>query len=162
MAFSTSGTNAPCSLSQVKAGTHSASLKKSHTRAHTAKQGASLLCNRAGHLTVPHQAKEQPEETDVHAYGVCPLPPAPQPRWAAQHSFRPAYVVFLTLGTRGFLRVRGEGGTTALWSIRRPSVCMASRNLSSRASGRLHSSINSVSGAVPVYFSPAASYCFRQ
>ena len=39
MAFSTSGTNAPCSLSQVKAGTHSASLKKSHTRAHTTKQG---------------------------------------------------------------------------------------------------------------------------
>ena len=49
----------------MKAGTHSASLKKSHTRAHTAKQGASLLCNRAGHLTVPHQAKEQPEEADA-------------------------------------------------------------------------------------------------
>ncbi len=54
----------------------------------------------------------------MHAYGVCPLPPAPQPRWAAQHSFRSAYVVFLTLGTRGFLRVRGEGGITTLGVLR--------------------------------------------
>ena len=36
--FNTSGTNAPRPLSQVKAGTHSALLKGSHTRAHTAKQ----------------------------------------------------------------------------------------------------------------------------
>ena len=63
--FGHSPTNAAHSLSQVKAGTHSASLKKSHTRAHTPKQGPSLLCNRAGHLTVPHQAKEQPEEADA-------------------------------------------------------------------------------------------------
>ena len=54
----------------------------------------------------------------MHAYGVCPLPSAPQPRWAAQHSFRSAYVVFLTLGTRGFLRVRGEGGITTLGVLR--------------------------------------------
>ena len=39
-AFSTSRTNSPRSLSQAKVGTHSAPLKKSHTRAHTAKQGA--------------------------------------------------------------------------------------------------------------------------
>ena len=57
----------------------------------------------------------------MHAYGVCPLPPAPQPRWAAQHSFRSAYVVFLTLGTRGFLRVRGEGGITTLGVLRMSS-----------------------------------------
>ena len=54
----------------------------------------------------------------MHAYGVCPLPPASRPRWAAQHSFRSAYVVFLTLGTRGFLRVRGEGGITTLGVLR--------------------------------------------
>lgn len=45
----------------------------------------------------------------MRVYSVRPLPPASRPRWAAQHSFRSAYVVFLTLGTRGFLRVRGEG-----------------------------------------------------
>ena len=38
--FSTSRTNGPRSLSQTKASTHSASLKGSHTRACTAKQGA--------------------------------------------------------------------------------------------------------------------------
>ena len=36
--FNTSGTNGPRSLSRVKAGTHSALLKGSHTTAHTAKQ----------------------------------------------------------------------------------------------------------------------------
>ena len=40
--FSTSLTNGPRSLSQAKVSTHSASLKESHTRAHTAKQGPSL------------------------------------------------------------------------------------------------------------------------
>ena len=38
IAFSTFPTNGPRSLSQAKAGTHSALLKGSHTRAHTAKQ----------------------------------------------------------------------------------------------------------------------------
>ena len=37
--FLTSRTNAPRLLSQTKAGTHSAFGEKSHTRAHTAKQG---------------------------------------------------------------------------------------------------------------------------
>ena len=37
--FNTSGTNGPRSLSRVKVGTHSAFGEKSHTRAHTAKQG---------------------------------------------------------------------------------------------------------------------------
>ena len=40
--LSTSLTNGPRSLSRVKAGTHSALLKGSHTVAHTAKQGPSL------------------------------------------------------------------------------------------------------------------------
>ena len=38
----------------------------------------------------------------MHAYGVCPIPPAPQPRWAAQHSFQSAHVAFLALGARDF------------------------------------------------------------
>ena len=37
--FSTSRTNGPRPLSQVKAGTHSALLKESHTAAHTPKHG---------------------------------------------------------------------------------------------------------------------------
>ena len=41
--LSTSRTNGPRLLSRVKAGTHSPSPTESHTRAHTAKQGASLL-----------------------------------------------------------------------------------------------------------------------
>ena len=40
IAFSASLTNGPCSLSRAKAGTHSASLKESHTAARTPKQGA--------------------------------------------------------------------------------------------------------------------------
>ena len=39
--FSTSRTNGPRSLSRVKAGTHSALGERSHTAAHTAKQGPS-------------------------------------------------------------------------------------------------------------------------
>ena len=39
IAFSTSRTNGPRSLSRAKVGTHSALLKGSHTTAHTAKQG---------------------------------------------------------------------------------------------------------------------------
>ena len=42
IAFSTSRTNGPRSLLRAKAGTHSAFGKRSHTRAHTAKQGHSL------------------------------------------------------------------------------------------------------------------------
>ena len=56
--FSTSHTNAPRSLSRVKAGTHSAFGEGSHTRAYTPKRKPLLLCSRAEHLTVPRQAKE--------------------------------------------------------------------------------------------------------
>ena len=47
--FSTSLTNGPRSLSQVKAGTHSALCEKSHTTAHAAKQGAFPSANTAWH-----------------------------------------------------------------------------------------------------------------
>ena len=49
--FSTSLTNGPRPLSQVKAGTHSALLKESHTAAHTAKHGAF----RMGALLLPSE-----------------------------------------------------------------------------------------------------------
>ena len=47
--ISTSLTNAPRSLSQAKVGTHSAFRERSHTRAHTAKQGAFWM----GALSLP-------------------------------------------------------------------------------------------------------------
>ena len=47
--FNTSGTNGPRSLSWVKMGTHSAFGERSHTAAHTAKQGAF----RMGALSLP-------------------------------------------------------------------------------------------------------------
>ena len=46
--FNTSGTNGPCSLSWAKAGTHSAFGERSHTRAHTPKQGPSPLRSQCG------------------------------------------------------------------------------------------------------------------
>ena len=49
--FSTSPTNGPRSLLRAKVGTHSALLKGSHTRAHTAKQGAFQL----GALLLPSE-----------------------------------------------------------------------------------------------------------
>ena len=50
-AFNTSGSNAPRSLSCVKAGTHSALLKGSHTGVHRAKHGAF----RMGALLLPSE-----------------------------------------------------------------------------------------------------------
>ena len=52
--FNTSGTNGPGLLSRVKAGTHSALLKGSHTRAHTAKQGPSGRGRYHYPRSVPH------------------------------------------------------------------------------------------------------------
>ena len=51
IAFSTSRTNGPRSLSRAKAGTHSPLLKGSHTTAHTAKHGAF----RMGALLLPSE-----------------------------------------------------------------------------------------------------------
>ena len=130
--------NGPRSLSRVKVGTHSAFGERSHTRAHTAKHGAfrmgalSLPSDRSTRSpTSPGRVSERrtlpllglgrgcaPEERREPAEQRCAYArrcsEASRPRWAAQHSFRSAYVVFLTLGTRGFLRVRGKGGITTL------------------------------------------------
>ena len=64
--FSTSRTNGPRSLSQVKSGTHSSFGERSHTRAHTAKQGAfrmgvvSLLSERSARSpTSPGRVSER-------------------------------------------------------------------------------------------------------
>ena len=66
IAVSTSRTNGPRSLSRAKAGTHSAFGEGSHTRAHTAKQGAfrtgalSLPSTRAAHSrTSPGRVSER-------------------------------------------------------------------------------------------------------
>ena len=66
IAFSTSLTNGPRSLSQAKAGTHSAFGEGSHTAAHTAKQGAfrmgvvSLLSERSARSpTSPGRVSER-------------------------------------------------------------------------------------------------------
>ena len=55
--FNTSGTNGPRSLSCVKAGTHSPSLKKSHTAAYTPKQGPSGRGRYHYPRSVPHVHK---------------------------------------------------------------------------------------------------------
>ena len=64
--------------------THSALLKGLHTTAHTPKQGLSSL----GHSTVlccqRNRHRKNSRRKRMHAYGVCPLPPASRPRWAAQ------------------------------------------------------------------------------
>ena len=106
----------PHSLSQVKAGTHSASLKKSHTRAHTAKQGASLLCNRAGLLTVPHQAKEQPEEADARLRRVSASSGTAAPLGCVI-CLQLGDVAVFSLCAQYFLNVRGGGGITTLGAL---------------------------------------------
>ena len=71
IAFSTSRTNGPHSLSQMKAGTHSAFGEKSHTTAYTPKQEPSLP--RPQHsLELPAKSspKEQPEEADARLWRV--------------------------------------------------------------------------------------------
>ena len=125
--FSTSLTNGPHSLSFTKASTHSAFRERSHTTAHTAKQGASLLCNRAGHLTVPHQAKEQPEEADARLWRVSAFSDVAAPLGCAASSaiWR---CCFFSLCVRYFLHVRGKGGITTLGvlymsSKRRTAAC---------------------------------------
>ena len=52
--FNTSGTNGPRSLSRMKSGTHSPSLKKSHTAAYTPKQGPSGRGRYHYPRSVPH------------------------------------------------------------------------------------------------------------
>ena len=70
VAFSTSPTNGPGSLSQAKVGTHSALLKGSHTRAHTAKQGAFQL----GVLSLPSERSARSQTSPGRVSERCTLP----------------------------------------------------------------------------------------
>ena len=104
--FSTFRTNGPRLLSQAKASTHSASLKKSHTRAHTAKQGPSGRGRYHYPRTVPHvhqhpragsqngvlcrfwglvvgAPKERREPSGQRCAYARRCPEASRPRWAA-------------------------------------------------------------------------------
>ena len=71
IAFSAFLTNGPCSLSRAKAGTHSASLKESHTAARTPKQGAF----RTGALSLPseHSARSRTSPGRVSERRTLPL-----------------------------------------------------------------------------------------
>ena len=68
--FSTSPTNGPRSLSRAKVGTHSALLKGSHTRAHTAKQGAFQL----GVLSLPSERSARSQTSPGRVSERCTLP----------------------------------------------------------------------------------------
>jgi len=71
IAFSTSRTNGPHSLSQMKAGTHSAFGEKSHTTAYTPKQEPSLPWPQHSlELPAKSSPKEQPEEADARPWRV--------------------------------------------------------------------------------------------
>ena len=83
--FNTSGTNASHLLPLTKVGTHSALLKGSRTAAHTAKHGAFSLPATTWLCAVSEIATERTAGgSGCTPYGVCPLSPAPRPRWAAQ------------------------------------------------------------------------------
>jgi hypothetical protein len=83
IAFSTSRTNGPHSLSQMKAGTHSAFGERLHTTAYTPKQEPSLPRPQRGLCCQRNCHRKNSRRKRMHAYGVCPLPPASRPRWAA-------------------------------------------------------------------------------
>ena len=69
--FNTSGTNASHLLPLTKVGTHSAFGERSHTRAHTAKQGRSLPWPQHSlELPAKSSPKEQPEEADARLWRV--------------------------------------------------------------------------------------------
>ena len=130
--FSTSRTNGPRSLSRVKVGTHSAFGKRSHTAAHTVKQG----CFGRGWYhyprSVPHVHKhpragyqngvlcrfwvlvgDAPEERREPAEQRCAYArrcsEASRPRWAALLCLQLGDVTVLSLCAQYFLNVRGEG-----------------------------------------------------
>ena len=126
--FNTSGTNAPRSLSQAKAGTHSAFGERSHTAAHTAKHGPSLPRPQHG-LVLPAKLppKEQPEEADARLWRVSASSGVAAPLGC---------VIFLQFGdvavfslcAQYFLNVRGGGGITTLGAfhtVRKPCVAVA-------------------------------------
>ena len=54
----------------------------------------------------------------MHAYGVCPLPPAPQPRRAALPRLQFGNVAISSSYAQGFLRVRDGSSITTLGALR--------------------------------------------
>ena len=81
--FSTSLTNGLRLLSQAKVGTHSAFGERSHTAAYTPKHGVSFLPPHRAFRSRSHIWAKNSRRKRMHACGVCPLPPASRPRWAA-------------------------------------------------------------------------------
>ena len=86
--FNTSGTNAPCSLSLPKAGTHSAFGEKSHTAAHRAKQGPSLPRPQHG-LVLPAKSL-----LFCHAFIYIHFPVLCVPHYQQQFYLRPSFITF--------------------------------------------------------------------
>ena len=133
--------NVPRSLSFTKAGTYSALLKGSHTRAHTAKHGAF----RMGALLLPSERSTRfgnpawPgfKTANFAAFGSwsetllknaeslrssdalmrVAVPKASRPRWAALLCLQLGDVAVLSLCAQYFLNVRGVGGITTLGAL---------------------------------------------
>ncbi len=136
--FNTSGTNAPRSLSRVKAGTHSALLKESHTTAHTPKQGAfrmgvvSLPSDRSTRFRNPAwpgirkvyfaafgpwprvlpKNAESLRDSDAHDARRCPE--ASRPRWAARLFYFCLNCGLYALRSGPFRVCETRGGITTL------------------------------------------------
>ena len=135
--FSTSPTNGPRSLSRAKVGTHSALLKGSHTRAHTAKQGAFQL----GVLSLPSERSARSQTSPGRVSERCTLPLLGLGRGCSRRTQRACgaamrlcasllrgvaaplgCVIFLQFGdvavfslcAQHFLNVQGWGGITTL------------------------------------------------
>ena len=150
--FSTSRTNGPRLLSRVKVDTHSALGERSHTTAHTPKQGAF----RMGALLLPSERSTRfgnpawPgfKTANFAAFGSwsetllknaeslrssdalmrVAVPKASRPRWAALLFLQFGDVAVFSLCAQYFLNVRGRGGITTLGALcvlpkRRTAAC---------------------------------------
>ena len=148
IAFSTSRTNGPRSLSRVKAGTHSAFGEGSHTAAYTPKQGAfrmgvvSLLSERSARSpTSPGRVSERQvlpllglgrgcSQRTQKAFGTAMRLCASLFRGVAAPlgcviCLQLGYVAVFSLCAQYFLNVRGGGGITTLGAfhtVRKPCV----------------------------------------
>ena len=91
--FNTSGTNAPRSLLHLKVGTHRLS-EKNRTQRLTRRNGGILSSVTALSCAASEIVTERTSWRKwMHANGVCPLSPAPRPRWAAEtYSFVTAWI----------------------------------------------------------------------
>ena len=74
------------------------------------------MCNRAGHLTVPHQAKEQPEEADARLRRVSASSGTAAPLGCVI-CLQLGDVAVFSLCAQYFLNVRGGGGITTLGAL---------------------------------------------